>query len=271
MLSILGTPIGNLADASPRLIAALQAATLVACEDTRRAGRLFQLLGVATPKLLALHGHNEAAQIPALLKRLQAGETLALLSDSGLPALSDPGARLIAAAHAAGIKIEVIGGPTALANAAAGSGLVGLNGDSTEPGFLFLGFPPRTAKARSEFWAKWGTLGLPLVLYENPNRVATLCQSALETLGNRPARLARELTKLHESWHGPDLATLATLGALKGECVLVIGTGNGERGTVVETPSNQPNSLKELAALVAKQTGVNTQQAYKTLVSLKNS
>jgi 16S rRNA (cytidine1402-2'-O)-methyltransferase len=267
MLSVLGTPIGNLQDASPRLITALQAAKLVACEDTRRTGRLFQLLGVATPKLVALHGHNEAAQIPALLKRLQAGEALALLSDSGLPALSDPGARLIAAAHTAGFKVEVIGGPTALANAAAGSGLVGLE----QPGLLFLGFPPRTAKARTEFWAQWGSLGLPLVLYESPNRLAALCASALESLGNRPARLARELTKLHESWHGPDLATLAALGELKGECVLVIGTRNEEQDMRVELPLSTPNSLKELAAVVAKQTGVSNQQAYKALVALKHS
>ncbi len=267
MLSVLGTPIGNLQDASPRLIAALQAAKLVACEDTRRAGRLFQLLGVATPKLVALHGHNEAAQIPTLLKRLQAGDAIALLSDSGLPALSDPGARLIAAAHTAGVKIEVIGGPTALANAAAGSGLVGV----AEPGFIFLGFPPRTAKARTKFWAQWGNLGLPLVMYESPNRVAALCISALEILGNRPARLARELTKLHESWHGPDLATLAALSELKGECVLVIGTNTEQPITQHQMALSEPTSLKELAAVVAKQTGVSNQQAYKALVALKHS
>ncbi len=266
MLSVLGTPIGNLQDASPRLIAALQATTLVACEDTRRAGRLFQLLGLPTPKLVALHGHNEAAQIPALLKRLQTGQPVALLSDSGLPALSDPGARLIAAAHGAGVRIEVIGGPTALANAAAGSGLVGID----NPGFLFLGFPPRTSKARREFWQTWGNMGLPLVLYESPNRVAALCQSALDALGNRPARVARELTKLHETWHGPDLATLSGLGELKGECVVIIGTATSASVIAAAKPM-AADSLKELAALVARHTGVSNQQAYKALVALKQT
>ena len=265
MLSILGTPIGNLGDASPRLIDALTAATLVACEDTRRAGRLFQLLGIPTPKLVALHQHNEATQVGVLMKQLQAGHAVALLSDSGLPALSDPGARLIAAAHVGGVKVEVLGGPTALANAAAGSGLVGIDA----PGFLFLGFPPRTNKARNEFWAKWGNLGLPLVLYESPNRVAALCQSALQALGNRPARLARELTKLHESWYGPDLATLANLPELKGECVVVVGSGNKEDQGKQERAISSPASLKELAAVVATQTGVSNQQAYKALVALK--
>jgi 16S rRNA (cytidine1402-2'-O)-methyltransferase len=266
MLRVIGTPIGNLQDVSPRMLAALQAATLVACEDTRRAGRLFQLLGLATPKLVPLHGHNEAAQVPALLKRLQAGEPLALVSDSGLPAISDPGARLVAAAHAAGVKVEVIGGPTALANAAAGSGLVGV----AEPGFLFLGFPPRTAKARSAFFQQWGQLGLPLVLYESPNRVASLCAAALASLGNRPARVARELTKLHETWHGPDLATLASLNDVKGECVVVIGAGDAKAAPAVASPLTA-NSLKDLAALVAQHTGVSNQAAYKALVALKQS
>lgn len=264
MLSVIGTPIGNLQDASPRMVAALRNATLVACEDTRRTGRLFQLLGLPTPKLVPLHGHNEATQIPALLKRLQAGEPLALISDSGLPAISDPGARLVAAAQAAGVKVEVVGGPTALANAAAGSGLVGV----AEPGFIFLGFPPRTAKARAACWQQWGNLGLPLVLYESPNRVAALCQSALEILGNRPARLARELTKLHESWHGPNLGTLASLKDLKGECVLVIGAGATNAPPTHHTPL-AASTLKELAALVASQTGVSNQAAYKALVALK--
>jgi 16S rRNA (cytidine1402-2'-O)-methyltransferase len=265
MLTLIGTPIGNLQDASPRMLAALRQATLIACEDTRRAGKLLQLLGLSAPKLVALHQHNEAAQLPALLQRLRAGEPLALISDSGLPCLSDPGARLVAAAHAAQVRLEVIGGPTALANAAAGSGLVGIEA----PGFIFLGFPPRTAKARQEFWHTWGNLPLPLVLYESPHRVAALCQSALGALGNRPARLARELTKLHESWYGPDLATLAHLGPLKGECVVVVGAGMGAAAAAPTSPLTVA-SLKELAALVAGHTGVSNQAAYKALVALKS-
>ncbi len=265
MLTVLGTPIGNLHDASPRVIATLRTATLVACEDTRRAGRLVQLLGLPKLRLVPLHGHNEALQIPALIKRMKGGEAVVLMSDSGLPCLSDPGARLVAATHAAGLALEVVGGPTALANAAAGSGLIGVH----EPGFIFLGFPPRTAKARQTFWATWGNLGLALVLYESPNRVADLAQSALVALGNRPARLARELTKLHESWYGPDLAHLANLETLKGECVVVIGAGDGAATPSPLASSNAAAGLKALAALVATQTGVSNQVAYKALVALK--
>jgi 16S rRNA (cytidine1402-2'-O)-methyltransferase len=133
---------------------------------------------------------------------------------------------------------------------------------------LNFGFPPRTAKARTACWQQWGNLGLPLVLYESPNRVAALCQSALEILGNRPARLARELTKLHETWHGPDLATLANIGDLKGECVLIIGAGVTSTTPTI-SPALAASSLKELAALVANQTGVSNQTAYKALVALK--
>lgn len=270
MLFVVGTPIGNLEDLSPRALRILTDATTVACEDTRRTGRLFQLLGVKTPKLVALHEHNEASQIKSLLADLKQGGTLALVSDGGMPSISDPGTRLVAAAHEAGVKIEVIGGPTALTNAAAGSGLIGRQAGNS--GFVFLGFAPRTVKAQTELLAQHASHGLPLMFYENPTRVPTLCATALKVLGNRPAVLARELTKLHESWYGPDLQTLATTLAegpdLKGECVLVIGGAEGVSAPTAPLPT-ETASLKELAALVGKHCGLSNQQAYKALLNLK--
>lgn len=270
MLYVIGTPIGNLEDLSPRATRVLSEVTRVACEDTRRTGRLFQLLGVKAPQLIGLHEHNEATQIPKLLAQLKKGETLALVSDGGMPSISDPGARLVAAAQAAGVKLEVIGGPTALTNAIAGSGLVGHNAGNS--GFVFLGFAPRTGKAQTTLLQQHASHGLPLVFYENPTRVPALCANALKVLGNRPAMLARELTKLHESWYGPDLATLTKTFAngpeLKGECVLVMGAGTATRAAAPATPE-AIDSLKALAALVAKQCGLTNQQAYKALLHLK--
>lgn len=269
MLYVVGTPIGNLEDLSPRATRVLQNVGMVACEDTRRTGRLFQLLGIKAPQLVALHEHNEATQLPKLIALLKKGEEIAVVSDGGMPAISDPGARLVAAAQAANIKLEVIGGPTALTNAIAGSGLVGHNAGNS--GFVFLGFAPRTAKAQTELLQQHAPHGLPLVFYENPTRVPTLCATALKVLGNRPAMLARELTKLHESWYGPDLATLTEmLPELKGECVLVIGAGDASRSTAAETPE-AVDSLKALAALVAKQCGLSNQKAYKALLNLKEN
>jgi 16S rRNA (cytidine1402-2'-O)-methyltransferase len=270
MLYVIGTPIGNMEDCSPRARAALAAASVVACEDTRRTGRLFQLLGLKAPTLIALHEHNEAKQIPPLIKTLQRGERVALVSDGGMPSISDPGTRLVAAAHTAGVKIEVIGGPTALTNAVAGSGLVGRQAGAS--GLVFLGFPPRTAKARVALFTVHAAHGLPLVLYENPTRVAALCAAALQVLGNRPACVARELTKLHESWYGPDLATLAQLPTLKGECVVVIGGADSTTSVPVAAPTAaEVSSLKDLAALVAAQCGVGKQAAYKALTQLKET
>ena len=266
MLTIIGTPIGNLNDLSPRAREALGNARTIACEDTRRTGNLLRLMNIPAPKLVSLHEHNEASRLPELLALLQKGQGVALVSDSGMPCLSDPGSRLVAAAQAAGVRVEVIGGPTALTNAIAGSGLVGAQAEGG--GFVFLGFPPRTAKGRVALFTTHAAHGLPLVCYESPNRVKSLCADALKALGNRPAMLARELTKLHESWHGPDLATLATTlpASLKGECVLVIGHGSPQAGPPA---ASSKTGLKGLAEQVASQLGISNQQAYKALISIK--
>ncbi len=197
-LLVVGTPIGNLGDLSPRAADTLRTADLVVAEDTRVAARLLAHVGTRRPTR-SFNEHNAAARLPELLSRLAAGETLALTTDAGMPGVSDPGAALVAAARAAGATVEVVPGPTALTAA------VAISGEETR-GFLFGGFlPARPASARAaaldRLLGAAAASGLPLVVYEAPQRVRGL----LELLDDRApaARLtvARELTKRFEDVH----------------------------------------------------------------------
>ncbi|MEQ9336978.1 MAG: 16S rRNA (cytidine(1402)-2'-O)-methyltransferase, partial [Miltoncostaeaceae bacterium] len=165
MLSVVGTPIGNLDDLSPRAAAALRAAGVVACEDTRRTATLLRHAGATAP-MLALHAHNEAARTEELVRRMAEGEHVALVSDAGMPGVSDPGTRLVAAAAAAGIPVTVIPGPSAVTAAVALSGL----GEGA--GFVFLGFLPRRPAERASLAAELAALDRPAVAFESPHRLA---------------------------------------------------------------------------------------------------
>jgi 16S rRNA (cytidine1402-2'-O)-methyltransferase len=218
MLTVIGTPIGNLGDLSPRVKAALEAADVVAAEDTRRAGTLLAGLGIRAPRLLSYYKDNEKGRVPQLVREMGEGVRVALISDSGMPGIADPGAALVAAARAAGIRVEVIPGPSAVSVAVAGSGFTG--------GYLFAGFLPRKGKERKLLLARLAASPETVVIYESPFRVKDTAADLLEAWGDRPAYLARELTKLHEEWLGPDLAAIsAELGrraGVKGECVFVV-------------------------------------------------
>lgn len=219
LLQVVGTPVGNLSDMSPRAVEALQNAEIVACEDTRRTGQLFQLLALGkAPKLVSCYAENERGRVAGLVAELQVGRRVVLVSDSGMPGISDPGAVVVAAARAAGVRVEVIPGPSAVALAVAGSGFEG--------GFTFAGFIARKGKDRKAWLARMALASETVVLFESPFRVEDTVGDLLEAWGNRPAWLARELTKLHEEWVGPDLATieenLKAREGVKGECVLVI-------------------------------------------------
>ena len=220
---VVATPIGNLDDLSPRARAAFESADLVACEDTRHTGRLLAHLGIKKP-LVSLHEHNERQRLPRLLADLQEGKTIALASDAGTPLLSDPGFLLVREAAAAGVRIEPIPGAAAPLAALVASGL------PPYP-FTFAGFaPPKTGKRRS-FYRGWANLGHTLVLFESPHRLLASLEDALAELGDRPAALARELTKMHEEiLRGPLSKLLEEMKgrpAIKGEFVLVIGTATG--------------------------------------------
>jgi 16S rRNA (cytidine1402-2'-O)-methyltransferase len=218
-LLVVATPIGNLDDLSPRARAAFERADLVACEDTRHTGRLLAHLGIDKP-LLSLHEHNERQRLPRLLAALERGETIALASDAGTPLLSDPGFVLVRAAAAAGARVEPVPGPSAVLAALVASAL------PPHP-FTFAGFPPPRAGKRRAFYRGLAGLGHTIVLFESPHRILPSLDDAIAELGDRPAALCRELTKLHEEvLRGPlsELrAALAARPAVKGELVLVVG------------------------------------------------
>lgn len=222
-LLVVATPIGNLDDLSPRARAAFEAADLVACEDTRHTGLLLHHLGIKKP-LVSLHEHNERQRLPRLLDELEAGRTMALASDAGTPLLSDPGFLLVREAAARGIRIEPLPGPSALLAALVASGL------PPYP-FTFAGFPPPKGGKRRTFFRGFSALPHTLVFFESPHRLLQSLDDALGELGDRPAAVARELTKVHEEVLRGKLSELrAELGArpsLKGEMVVVVGGSGG--------------------------------------------
>ena len=218
-LLVVATPIGNLDDLSPRAREALAAADLVACEDTRHSGRLLAHLGLDKP-LVSLHEHNERQRLPRLLADLEEGRTVALVSDAGTPLVSDPGYLLVREAAARGVRVEPLPGPSALLAALVASAL------PPHP-VTFVGFPPPQPGKRRNFYRRWADLDHTLVLYESPHRLLASLADARAELGDRPAAVCRELTKLHEEvLRGPlsELeAELAGRPAVKGEIVVVVG------------------------------------------------
>ena len=219
-LLVVGTPIGNLGDLTPRAAEALRTADLVVAEDTRLAARLLAHLGVRRPTI-AFNEHAPEGRLAELLARLGAGATLALTTDAGMPAVSDPGARLVAAARAAGAAVEIIPGPSAVTAAVAAAGV-----EAT--GFLFGGFvPARPAGARGAVLERLlgtaGAAGLPLVLFEAPHRIVSLLASLEQAVPAARVALCRELTKLHEEvLVGSPAEVSASLREPRGELTLVI-------------------------------------------------
>ena len=216
-LRVVATPIGNLGDLSARARAAFESADLVACEDTRVTGRLLHHLGIKKP-LVSLHEHNERQRLPRLLAELAAGKTVVLASDAGTPLLSDPGYVLVREAAAQGVVVEAVPGASAVLAALVASGL------PPYP-FTFAGFAPPKSGKRRAWYRALGALGHTVVAFESPHRLLSSLDDALAELGDRPAAVARELTKLHEEvLRGPlsDLAArLRERPSLKGEFVLV--------------------------------------------------
>lgn len=219
-LRVVATPIGNLEDLSARARQALASADLVACEDTRRTGLLLHHLGIKKP-LLSLHDHNERLRLPRVLDALAAGQTVALVSDAGTPLVSDPGFLVVREAAKLGIAIEPIPGPSAVLTALVASAL-------PPAPFTFAGFPPPKSGKRRTFYRNLAALEHTLVFFESPHRLLASLDDALTELGDRPAALCRELTKLHEETARGSLSQLrADFGArpsIKGEFVLVVGS-----------------------------------------------
>lgn len=232
-LVLVATPIGNLGDLSPRAVAALEAADVVAAEDTRRSRVLLDHAGVRTP-MISYHDHNEATRTPDLLDRIAAGQTVALVTDAGTPSVADPGYRLVRAAVEQGLVVEAVPGPSAVLQALVLSGL-------PMDRFCFEGFLPRKPGARGQALAALADDPRTLVFYVTPHRAAADLAAMAEVLGDRPAALARELTKRHEEvWRGtlPELADRAA-GGVRGEVTVVVAgapalTGEVDTATLAE-------------------------------------
>lgn len=265
-LWLVGTPIGNLGDLSPRAAETLAAADVVACEDTRRTQALLTHLGIGRKRLVSFFEGNEERRIPGLLEDLRAGRDVVVVTDGGMPGLSDPGFRLVRAAADEGMAVDVVPGPSAAVAALVVSGL-------PTDRFAFEGFLPRRASARRARLRELAADARTVVVFESPRRLAATLREGAEALGPRRAAVVRELTKVHgEVVRGrlDELARTFAEGEVRGEVVVVIG------GAVQGVPSADREDLrervraltaeglsrKEAAARVADEAGVSRREAY---------
>jgi 16S rRNA (cytidine1402-2'-O)-methyltransferase len=219
-LHIVATPIGNLGDISLRALATLANADIIYCEDTRHSRALLAHFAISGP-LRAYHEHNAERERPRLLAELAAGRSVALISDAGTPLISDPGYKLVRAALAAGVRVTSLPGASAPLAALSCCGLA-------TDAFLFTGFLPAKQGARRTRLAELGATPATLVLFEAPSRLAATLQDIAEVLGERPAAVARELTKVHEEVRTGEVSELARWAAQstpRGEMVIVVGAG----------------------------------------------
>jgi len=223
-LYIVGTPIGNLEDLSPRAARVLREAELIAAEDTRAAKTLLAHVGGASAPVLSFFEGNEAERADEIRAALAAGRKVAVISEAGMPGVSDPGARAVAAAVAVGARVEVIAGPSAALAALVGSGLPSAR-------FTFLGFPPREPGARQALFGSLRAEVATMIFFEAPDRVAQTLADLGAALGaDRRASLGRELTKVHEEHVRGTLGELASRyanEAPRGECTIVVAGATG--------------------------------------------
>lgn len=275
-LVVVGTPIGNLDDVSPRAVRTLAEADVIACEDTRRTRKLLTASGVAARgRLVAVHEHNEAAMVPRVVAWLRAGKRVALVTDAGMPGIADPGERIVAAAVRAGITVEVVPGPSAVTAALAVSGLPCSR-------FVFEGFLPRKGPARAERLAALAGEGRTAVLFEAPHRLAATLADLVGACGAaRPVAVARELTKLFEEvWRGDLAGALAWAGASepRGEYVIVLGGAQRAAGPDRAAIARALRAAREAGATtraavdaVAEELGVSRRRVYEVALADEDS
>jgi 16S rRNA (cytidine1402-2'-O)-methyltransferase len=263
-LAVCATPIGNLEDVTLRLLRELAEADLVLCEDTRHTRRLLRRHGIEAT-LRSYHEHNEAKRTAEVLPRLEAGEQVALVSDAGLPGVSDPGVRLVAAAHEAGVPVTVLPGPSAVDTALVASGF-----DTQR--FQFLGYLPRGAGERRALWEELAQWPHAVVAFESPQRLAGALASLAEVLPDRPVAVCRELTKRFEEVIRGTAAELAARlsDGVKGEITVVIGTAetrpqvDEERAATAMAELVAAGASRRSAAdVVARLTGVPRNKLYR--------
>lgn len=279
-LYIVSTPIGNLEDITQRALRILRAVDVVACEDTRHTRKLLNHFGIDA-KTISYHEHNEAERADELCALLSAGQDVAVVSDAGTPLVSDPGFRIVKAAIEKGLNVIPIPGAAAFVAAMSASGLAADQ-------FLFAGFLPARSSPRKARFEELRTLNTTLIFYEAPHRIAAALRDAADVLGNRPAVIARELTKLHEEFVRGTLAELAETfsdpNKARGEIVLMISGAaaldqpqyepkeSSETRLVKRMAQLQQDGLDEKAALkqAAREMGLKRDEAYRLLVAQKN-
>lgn len=267
-LVLVATPIGNLADLSPRAVRALADADVVAAEDTRHTRVLLDHAGVRVP-LVSYHDHNEDSRTGPLLDRVAAGETVAVVTDAGTPGLADPGFRLVREAVERGLAVEAVPGPAAALQALVLSGL-------PMDRFAFEGFLPRRAGPRERRLGELAEDPRTLVFYVAPHRAVADLAAMAAAFGPRPAALARELTKLHEEvWRGPlpALAERASAGGVRGEVTVVVAgapaaapPGPADLAERVRSLIAAGADKKEATARVAQATGTPRRVVYQALL-----
>jgi len=272
-LVIVATPIGNLADISPRALEILASADVVYCEDTRHTRQIFSAKGLSTSgRLRALHEHNEASLCDAVVAAIREGRTIALVSDAGTPGVSDPGARVIAAVADAGLTVSTTPGPSAVIGALSVSGL-------PMERFCFEGFIPRKAGERSSLFRSWRSEKRTIVAYESPQRLATTLREMCDILGDRPAVVVRELTKMHEEVLRGTVQSLAEhfdAHDARGEIVVVVGgdvsvqvRDDDDIRAALADELERGVSVRDAAASVASALDVPHRRTYELALSLR--
>lgn len=272
-LFVVATPIGHREDITLRAMKILSEVDMIAAEDTRHTGRLLVHHKIST-RLIAYHEHNEARQTPKLIKRLKAGHDLALVSDAGTPGISDPGYRLVTAALNENIPMIPIPGPSAPITALCVSGL-------PTDSFVFIGFLPHKKTQRAERLKGLESENRTLIFYESPQRLLDLIEELEENLGDRPAVLGREMTKLHEEFLRGTLSEiahqLAEKSTIKGECTLLVAgnklkspiPGRAVRDALVSALTNRDRPLSVVVKEVANQIGASRNQVYEEALKIQ--
>ena len=270
-LILVGTPLGNLEDMTPRAIEALRSADVILCEDTRHTRKLLNHFAIDRPTD-SYHEHNEDEKAPRLVERMLVGETFALVSDAGLPVISDPGYRIVRLARERGIVVEPVPGPVAAVLALVASGIAPLP-------FTFLGFTPHRQGERRDFYRGAADLGHTVIVYESPERVVGSVEDIVEIFGNTNVAVARELTKMHEEIiSGPAAEVLDEIqrrDSIRGEITLVVGASIA--GKAEASPAEIAAEFERLRAsgmrrndavkATAEKFGLRKNDVYRLLVS----
>jgi 16S rRNA (cytidine1402-2'-O)-methyltransferase len=271
---LVATPIGNLEDITLRALRILREAAVIACEDTRHTRKLLTHFDIRKP-LVSYHEHNEAGRAAELVERARQGERVAVVSDAGTPGISDPGFRVVRAAIEAGVPVVSIPGPAAALSALAASGL-------PTDSFRFAGFLPAKKSQRRRAIESFHSESATLIFYEAPHRIVETFQDVLEILGDRPAVVARELTKLHEEYLRGTVSTLLSelrsRSALKGEMTVLVGAGSPPEKSekplaerVAELIAKGGLARMEAIKQAARERGISKREAYALLQSAGDS